>query len=226
MEASWVRQSWQAYSDQHSDPDVFSPGLSYGYQWWNLDLQESEGGHTVHFANGWSQQYIMVVPELDLVVVSTADNGNWNGAGMMTALRQVIIPGVEADFEAVADGGLTGSWYAPELRHQGFMLEIVPSTQQVVIYWMNYEPESGKQQWMFASGILHGRRAVLEFLRPQDGSFVGTQPARLDPWGDAELVFTSCTTATVEFFSEVAGVEGLMNLRRLTPNVSCTERDE
>jgi hypothetical protein len=180
----------------------------------------------VHYANGFAGQYIFVIPQLDLVVVSTADNYVWNGPGMVTALREVIIPGVREDFAPASDGGLTGSWYAPELRHQGFMLEVVPSTGQVVIYWMNYEPGSGAQQWMFAEGRLHGRRALLEFLRPQDGEFAGTQPARLDHWGDAELIFQDCFNATVEFFSEVAGVEGTMHLKRLTPNVYCSDAGE
>ncbi len=91
------------------------------------------------------------------------------------------------------------------------MLEAIPSTGQIVIYWMAFEPETSKQQWLIAVGQLHGRRAVLEFIRPEGGTFVGNQPANMNHWGDAELIFQSCTHATLEFFSEVAGVEGLID---------------
>ena len=103
------------------------------------------------------------------------------------------------------------------------MLEIVPTTGQVVIYWMTFEPETGKQQWMIAVGQLSGRRAVLEYLRPVDGSFVGTDPANLTTWGEGELVFEACTTASMAYRSVDGEEEGVINLRRLTPNVYCEE---
>jgi hypothetical protein len=174
-------------------------------------------------AEGWADQYIFVIPELDLVVVSTANNGSYNGPDMRTAVRDIILDGVDEDFDPASDGGLTGSWFNPDLKHQGFMLEVVPKTGQVVIYWMTFAPESGAPQWMVAVGMLHGRRAVLEFLQPEGGDFAGSGEASLNSWGDVELIFHSCTTASMEFFSEVAGVEGIIELQRLTPVNSCVD---
>lgn len=142
---------------------------------------------------------------------------------MSTAVKDVILGGVLPDFDPVSDGGMTGSWFAPEMDLQGFMLEVVPSTGQVVIYWMAYEPETQLQQWLIAVGEMHGRRAVLEFLRPQGGSFAGDAVGQLDDWGDVELTFQSCAHATLNFFSEVAGVEGVINLTRATPLTTCTD---
>ena len=152
-----------------------------------------------------------------MVIVTTADNGAWNGATMIGAVRDIVLDGVQADFDPVSDGGMTGSWNSLVMDSQGFMIGVVPSTGQVVIYWMAYEPETGKQQWLLAVGQIHGRRAMLEFLRPEGGTFAGDTLAVLNSWGDVELSFQSCTAATLNFFSEVAGVAGVINLVRITP---------
>lgn len=58
----WVEDSWQ--------PRAASPisGHSYGLGWWSRDF----AGHSTHFAWGFGGQYIFVVPDLDLVVVTTS----------------------------------------------------------------------------------------------------------------------------------------------------------
>jgi len=219
---SWVDRSWGAYSTASTDPDEFSGANSYGFQWWNIQLQGPDGPVQVRMAEGYADQFLLLVPELDLLVVSNADNGNHNGKDMRHALQERILPAVSSDFDPVNDGGLTGTWIDPDLQHQGFMLEIVPTTGQVVIYWMTFEP-GGQQQWMLAQGLLHGRRALLEFLRPVGGVFGGDQPAEMQYWGDAELQFHSCTTATIWFEAAPTGQSGQLNLRRLTPNAFCQE---
>lgn len=223
LASQWVEQSFGSYSDASTDPEVFPDNISYGYQWWTFRYPGGSGEIDVHAAVGFADQYIFVIPELDVVVVSTADNGRYNGEDMAQAVRDRIIPGVDADFDPVSDGGLTGSWFNPDLKHQGFMLEVVPATGQVVIYWMTFEPGNGRQQWMIAIGQLHGRRAVLEFLRPENGTFVGGAAASLQRWGDAELLFRDCSHATLTFHSGVAGVEGSFELLRLTPNTYCSD---
>ena len=71
ISAEWIEASWQTYS-----PDAWSIGVGdnfgepgYGYQWWNV----TAGAHTYHLAWGHGGQQIAVLPELDLVVVVTAD---------------------------------------------------------------------------------------------------------------------------------------------------------
>lgn len=223
LTSDWIDQSWGSYSDSDSDPQVFPENVSYGYQWWTYRYQRPEGEVIVQVADGFADQYIFVIPQLDVVVVSTADNGLHTGLDMRYAIRDIILDGVSADFDPVSDGGLTGSWFNPELKHQGFMLEVVPSTGQVVIYWMTFRPGTGEPQWMVAVGQLHGRRAILEFLQPEGGDFAGNNEASLNSWGDVELIFESCTRASMEFFSEFAGVEGLIELQRLTPVTTCID---
>ncbi len=219
----WVQESWGSYSNVETDPQVFPEDVSYGYQWWNYRYKRPDDDVMVHTADGFADQYIFVIPQLDMVIVSTADNGNYDGPDMRFAIRDIILDGVEDDFDPVSDGGLTGSWFNPEREHQGFMMEVVPSTGQVVIYWMTFEPATGEQHWMVAVGEMHGRRVILQFLRPTGGSFEGDSEADLGSWGDVELVFHSCTRASMEFYSEIDGVEGLIELQRLTPNTTCKD---
>lgn len=223
LPSKWIHDSWLRYSDESTDPTQFSNGSFYGLLWWGGVFQTPEASLKGYVAQGWADQFIIVVPQLDLVVVSNAANGNHNGEDIVDAVRSRIAPTTAPDFDAVNDPGITGSWVSPQLAHQGFMLEVVPTTGQVVIYWMTFEPQTGKQMWLFAVGQMHGRRALLEFLRPQDGVFGGSQQADLQPWGDVDLRFTSCTQATMSFSSPIAGVAGEITLRRITPNVYCQD---
>ncbi|HET7456441.1 MAG TPA: serine hydrolase [Gemmatimonadaceae bacterium] len=65
LAAGWVDSSWVARSTVGGGE---SP-LNYGYGWWGF----REGGHDFHFALGWGGQFIAVAPDLDLVVVVTAN---------------------------------------------------------------------------------------------------------------------------------------------------------
>jgi CubicO group peptidase (beta-lactamase class C family) len=60
--AAWVADSFVARAQSPIS------GHRYGYGWW---IDEMEG-HTVYFAWGFGGQYIFVVPDLELVVVTTS----------------------------------------------------------------------------------------------------------------------------------------------------------
>ncbi len=67
--AEWVTESFQAYSlSPYGSLDYFR-NIRYGYLWWIADV----GSHQVYFAWGHGGQYIVIVPDLDMVVVSAAD---------------------------------------------------------------------------------------------------------------------------------------------------------
>jgi CubicO group peptidase (beta-lactamase class C family) len=82
--ADYVRASTQP----HSKP--FGP-VGYGYQWWtdSVDLHDS------FYASGFGGQRIQVVPDLDLVVVITADAAQERfDAGSLVG--QTVVPAVSA----------------------------------------------------------------------------------------------------------------------------------
>lgn len=58
VDSSFVRRARSGWS-----------GNEYGYGWWSREL----GGHEAHFAWGYGGQFIFVVPDLGLTVVTTSD---------------------------------------------------------------------------------------------------------------------------------------------------------
>ena len=85
IDSSWVRRTRSGWSDQE-----------YGYGWW---IRRS-GTHDVYFAWGYGGQFIFVVPDLDLVVVTTSDaSPTTRERGHLDAiyamLDNAIVPAVE-----------------------------------------------------------------------------------------------------------------------------------
>ena len=70
LSEAWIDESMERYTR-------FQSGWGYGYQWW---LGPETVGVTAPTANGWGGQYIVIMPDLDAVVVSTA--GNFEGGGL------------------------------------------------------------------------------------------------------------------------------------------------
>ncbi|MCP4726135.1 MAG: serine hydrolase [bacterium] len=66
----WVQNSTEPYISRHGHSDY-----QYAYQWW-VDIDE---GLTVYYACGYGGQRIFVIPDLDMVVVTTADYDNEEG---------------------------------------------------------------------------------------------------------------------------------------------------
>jgi CubicO group peptidase (beta-lactamase class C family) len=69
----WINSSTQKYIDPNDYSADFSWADGYGFQWW---IWENIYGveFRAYFAAGWGGQYIIVSPELHMVIVSTAGN--------------------------------------------------------------------------------------------------------------------------------------------------------
>jgi CubicO group peptidase (beta-lactamase class C family) len=89
---SWVDASTRAHTSN-------SERTNYGYQWWMYSDWIVDEGHVevndIFIAVGRGGQYIWVVPQYDLVVVSTAWNDN-NGKSSSPLFFRYIIPAVRA----------------------------------------------------------------------------------------------------------------------------------
>ena len=86
--AAWVHTSTQRYTEWES-------GGGYGYQWWILAAQV--GGETIRFpyAVGWGGQRIYVVPQLDMVVVMTAEGYNDEPSHRWEILFDYVFPSAD-----------------------------------------------------------------------------------------------------------------------------------
>jgi CubicO group peptidase (beta-lactamase class C family) len=69
----WIDISTQKLIDPNNYTTNFSWADGYGYQWW---IWEDIYGvnFSAYFASGWGGQWIIIAPQLHLVVVSTAGN--------------------------------------------------------------------------------------------------------------------------------------------------------
>ncbi len=69
VSADWVHDSLQTYSEDAYENISRFKDIGYGYQWWSATV----GDYPVNFAWGHGGQLIVLVDELDMVVVVTAD---------------------------------------------------------------------------------------------------------------------------------------------------------
>jgi CubicO group peptidase (beta-lactamase class C family) len=67
-------------------------GVSYGYLWWIAE----DAGHRSFFAGGYGGQYLTVVPDLALVVVTTGDVDVFieTSRNLRRLVGEVVIPAV------------------------------------------------------------------------------------------------------------------------------------
>ena len=97
LPASWIADSWTPYTEgawYHKVGDNFDR-TAYGYQWWIIDA----GPHTYYLAWGHGGQQIAVLPELDMVIVVTADPLDGEFGGNAGALENANL-NLVADFIA------------------------------------------------------------------------------------------------------------------------------
>jgi CubicO group peptidase (beta-lactamase class C family) len=76
LSADWVRESLQPYSaginrsdEASSKVGRYFKDIGYGYQWWSA----TAGEHHVDYAAGHGGQLIVLLDELDMIIVTTAD---------------------------------------------------------------------------------------------------------------------------------------------------------
>ncbi len=89
----WVSES--IYPHVKGEKDMVS-GTGYGYQWWSGPLKVNDKHVSTYYAGGHGGQYIVQIPELDLIIVTTSE---WkeNNAGDFRAaniMENYIVPAV------------------------------------------------------------------------------------------------------------------------------------
>ncbi len=95
VSSAWCDASTAAAFDPNDYNQEFPVADGYGYQWWRKTYVAAGRSHPSFFAWGWGGQTISILPDLDLVIVTTA--GNWyepEAISPFTILAEYLIPAV------------------------------------------------------------------------------------------------------------------------------------
>lgn len=198
LDKSWVDASWTSHS--HAGNSDYSTSLNwgYGYQWWRLDIGDP-AGRTWHvfFASGWGSQVIFVLPELDLVMVTTGDNYDHNGADVDALLVTRILP----ELNPYLDVRYSGSWYDPATNGQGFSMEVLEERGELLAYWYTYS-DSGEKRWYLLQGAVVDGIGEVTIYETEGGRFLQGDPVTLNEWGSGRFMPHDCGHMNFEFESD------------------------
>lgn len=70
----WIKESTSVKTKTHIEGD------DYSYLWWNISLHSGKSTHKTIWANGWGSQFIYIIPDLNVVIVTTGanyENDSW-----------------------------------------------------------------------------------------------------------------------------------------------------
>ena len=187
----WLRKSTRLRIRTGSDLG------DYGYWWWKYTID----GYQVTLASGYGGQNIFLVPELDLLMVTTArsnveDNSYDRYAMPYQLLGKYVIPAVTADPPKLtsaahaADGG-------PRLPRGSFATAFGSSLAIATLTWDNNMPADGSLPDAIGGAhvILGGRTVSPSYVSPAQVNFylapdqpVGSQRLTINtPQGSTSL---------------------------------------
>jgi len=111
--------------------------------------------------------------------------------------------------------GAGGGWYEPATNGQGFSIEVVPESNQLVAYWFTYPEDGGAREWYVAQGDISGNTASLVIYQTANGVFDRPSEVELSAVGTANLEYDSCRTASFDYFIDSIATGGEIALQRL-----------
>jgi len=87
-----VPSEWIAESTSWHASDSESPDWGYGYYWWLSRIED----HSAYVASGYGGQTIVIMPDLDLIIVTTGDSSvATQGIPVMSFVEGYVIPAIE-----------------------------------------------------------------------------------------------------------------------------------
>ncbi|MCE3002231.1 MAG: alpha/beta hydrolase [Xanthomonadaceae bacterium] len=125
--------------------------------------------------------------------------------------------------------GMAGSWFNPATSGQGYLFEVEPVTQTLVVGWFAYDTTAGaggalpgaEQRWFTAQGRYVGNRADLTVFQSRFGQLNRPNPVTTAPVGSMTVEFIDCGRATLTFNLGAFGVSGSVPIVRVLPDVLC-----
>jgi len=128
--------------------------------------------------------------------------------------------------------GLTGAWYEPVSRGQGFQFSIVPNVDvasggTLFGAWYTYDTVAGgtyAQRWYSLEATLtdDARSADVTIYQNVGGTFVAPPNTAATPVGAGTLAFDSCTSGKFDYAFD-DGRNGSIPLSALLPMTACSE---
>jgi hypothetical protein len=111
----------------------------------------------------------------------------------------------------------TGTWFSPALNGQGFSVEWLAASNQIVWYWFTFAVTSDSPAWFYGLAPLNGAVARAPLNAVRGGRFVLTTPIEVVPVGELVLTFHDCRQATATWRRDDLNQHGSLALQRLTP---------
>ncbi len=211
LDGEWIARSWTRYSDAGTDA-YFAQStepFGYGWQWWFRALRDARGReHACWYANGAGRQYLVVCPQLALVVVSTGESYEYAGPGVFTLLREQILPSLPQPI----DRSLGGLYFDPAFEGQGVMIEVAEASRRVVLAWYTHA-EAGQRWYVMTGPIGDDRVRFDDVLLVEGGAFMAPGAPAIRRVGTATLVWDDCGHARLDYALEQGS--GEYRLQRL-----------
>jgi plastocyanin len=157
----------------------------------------------------WTYRYTFTQPG-DYNYYCT-EHGSTGRRGMSGRVR------VTGDSPAFVPGRFaTGSWYSPALDGQGFIIEWLAASNQIVWYWFTFAATNDAPAWFYGLAPLNGAVARAPLLAVRGGRFALATPIEVVPAGELVLAFHDCTHATATWRRDDLNQHGSIALQRLT----------
>ena len=94
----WIAKSTLNYRDYTNSWEEIT-NLGYSYQWWTGHMDE----YSIFFASGYGGQWILVIPDIDMVIVTTMNANSEKNWEQMTSFISLvynnIIPSVKTELQ-------------------------------------------------------------------------------------------------------------------------------
>ncbi|MGQ0799815.1 MAG: cupredoxin domain-containing protein [Pseudomarimonas sp.] len=117
--------------------------------------------------------------------------------------------------------GINGTWFDPNRPGQGFVLDVVPTINSLIVGWFTWSAtEAGRHDWISAIGPIaaNGESATVDLQRSTGGLFnSATPPVVTTSIGSATFRFSDCGNGTLTFQRNDINQSGTISIRRVAP---------
>lgn len=84
VSSDWITESTSIKTKTHIKGD------NYGYQWWNIAIESDNEKYITIWANGIGSQFIYIVPELNIIIVTTGYNYEYDSWAITSGIAKYL----------------------------------------------------------------------------------------------------------------------------------------